>query len=153
VAEQGQQEFDPVPALSSSEQWVDVPDMGTFKVADFFSPFERLAELPGCRYLGTFGKIQSAWLAPLDEALWLNSGQPDDPGICVPRPLITSLVERFQIGDASDLAGADVLVFGILRTSQLGKKYLLLDDLNHITFVLLDDPQDFGASDATGRSW
>jgi hypothetical protein len=46
-----------------------------------------------------------------------------------------------------------VLIFGILQTSQLGKKYLLLDDLNHITFVLLDDPQDFGASDATGRSW
>lgn len=142
-----------IPALASSRQWVDVPDIGTFKVAEFFVPFESLAELPGCNYLGAFGKIHSALLAPLDGALWLNSGQPDDPSICVPRPLIPALAERFQIADASDLAGANVLVFGILRTSRNGKKFLVLDALNHITLVLPDDPHDFGASDAFGQSW
>lgn len=142
-----------IPALNSSRQWVDVPGIGTFKVADFFVRFERLAELSGCPYLGAFGKVHSALLAPLDGALWLNSGQVDDPSICIPQPLIAALAERFQMGDASDLTEADVLVFGILRTSRNGKKFLVLDDLNHITLVLPDDQQYFGASDAVGWSW
>ncbi|WP_158081211.1 hypothetical protein [Rhodoferax fermentans] len=139
--------------MNSSRQWVDVPNIGTFKVADFFVRFERLTELPGCPYLGAFGKVHSALLAPLDGALWLNAGQVDDPSICIPQPLIAALAERFQMGDASDLTEADVLVFGILRTSRNGKKFMVLDDLNHITLVLPDDQQDFGASDAVGWSW
>jgi hypothetical protein len=132
-----------LPTLNSSRQWVDVPDMGTFKLADFFVQLERLAESPGCPYLGAFGKIKYAMLVPQDGTLWLNSGQVDDPSICVPRPLIPAFAERFQIGDASDLAGADVLVFGTLRTSQNAKKFLVLDDLNHITVDFPSDQQAF----------
>ena len=65
--------------------------------------------------------------------LWLNSGGYTSPGICIPVQFVAELFQRFGISDNRQLAGACVLVFGTLQISQSGKKFVELEDLNHIS--------------------
>lgn len=120
-------------AFRSSVQIVEVSGIGIFRVADFFVPFESLATMPGGRLLGFFGQIAFAQYKPQDDTLWLNSGTLADPSICVPWEFVPSLFQRFEITEAQALTGANVLVIGLVRTSQYGKKYVLLEDLNQLT--------------------
>jgi hypothetical protein len=53
--------------------------------------------------------------------------------------LVAGLIDRFGIDDLADLEHAHVLVFGAVQTSQVGKKYVVLDDLNRITIYLARD--------------
>jgi len=113
-----------------------VVSFGTFRVADFFIPFHTITLAHDRKYVGIFGKIAYAQFESQAKTLWLNSGNPVNPSICVPWEHIPELFNRFQINDAIALAKANVLVFGAVRTSVLGKQYVILDDLRHITVDL-----------------
>ena len=127
------------PPFNTSQQLVDVAGIGTVKAVDFFVPFETVADWHGGRYLGCDGRIASAHWVPQSQTLWLNSGGYGDPSICVPVRLVAGLIDRFGIDDLADLEHAHVLVFGAVQTSQVGKKYVVLDDLNRITIDLTRD--------------
>lgn len=125
--------------FSTSQRLVDVAGIGTVKAVDFFVPFEAVADWHGGRYLGCYGRVASAHWVPHSQTLWLNSGGYGDPSICVPVALTQRLFDRFGIAHLADLEHADVLVLGTVLTSQVGKKYVVLDDLNQITIYLARD--------------
>ena len=68
------------------------------------------------------------------QTLWLNSGNLADPSICVSGKMIHGLAERFAIKGMNAFHGAQMLVFGNVQTSSHGKSYVLLENLDHITF-------------------
>jgi hypothetical protein len=125
--------------FSTSQQLVDVAGIGTVKAVDFFVPFEALEDWHGGRYLGCYGRVAFADWVTGSQTLWLNSGGYGDPSICVPVRLVPGLIDRFGIDDLADLEHAHVLAFGAVQTSQFGKKYVVLDDLNRITIDLARD--------------
>lgn len=122
--------------FSASLQIVDITGFGKFRVADFFIPFHSITLAHNRKYLGIFGKIAYAQFEPQANTLWLNSGNPANPSIGVPWEHIPELFNRFEIKDAIALAKANVLVFGAVRTSVQGKKYVILEELRHITVEL-----------------
>ena len=115
---------------------MDVTGFGKFRVADLFIPFHTITLAHDRKLLGIFGKIAYAQFEPQVKTLWLNSGNPSSPSIGVPWVHIPELFNRFQINDAIALAKANVLLFGAVRTSVLGKQYVILEDLRHITVDL-----------------
>ena len=116
----------------TAPQWVDVAGFGTFTVADFFVPFEAAAPMHNYQWHGFFGQLVSA---QFDEAktLWLNTGGYASPGICISEQFVAELFSRFGISDQRQLAGARVLVFGTMQISHLGKRFVVLEDLSHIS--------------------
>lgn len=116
----------------TSPPWVDVAGFGTFAVADFFVPFEAATPMHNYQWHGFFGQLISAhFVGP--NTLWLNSGGYASPGICIPVQFVAELFSRFGISNNRELAGARVLVFGTMQISQTGKRFVALEDLNHIT--------------------
>lgn len=119
----------------TSEQLIAV-DEGLFRVRDFFVPF---AETPGNgrgEYRGYWGFVSDAGKSGEQPAsLWLNSGGAQDLSIVVSGDLSDEFVERFPV-DLEALAGAYVLVFGRLRVSQFGKKYISVSDISRMAISL-----------------
>ncbi len=73
--------------------------------------------------------------AQIDKAktLWLNSGDHANLSICIPGHHVADLFHRFGISDQRGLAGARVLRFGTMQISQSGKRFVVLEDLSHIS--------------------
>lgn len=119
-------------AFRTSRQIVDVAGFGTFAVADFFISFDATTPMHSFKLNGFFGQLVSA---QFDHAntLWLNSGGHANLSICVPGQHVADLFNRFGISDKEQLTGTRVLVFGVMQISQTGKRYVVLEDLNHIT--------------------
>jgi len=116
----------------TSPQWVDVSGLGTFAVADFFVPFEAVTPMNYYQWHGFFGQLVSAHFVGTN-TLWLNSGGYASLGICIPVQFVDKLFSRFGIFDKRQLTGARVLVFGTMKISQLGKRFVELEDLCCIT--------------------
>jgi len=119
----------------TSRQIIEIVGVGEFSVADFFVHFSAVAPMHIGQYRGYWGMVADARFGQTG-ALWLNSGGRDDMSICVAEPLVDELHQRFRIAEEEDLAGAYTLVFGTLRSSQAGKKYVQAEDLGFITVRL-----------------
>ena len=113
-------------------QWVDVAGFGTFVVADFFVPFEAAAPANNYQSHGFYGQLVSAYFVE-PNTLWLNTGGYASPGICIPVEFVDELFSRFGVSDQRQLAGARVLVFGTMQISLSGKRFVVLEDLSHIS--------------------
>lgn len=118
--------------FSQSQQLVEIGGIGAFRANEFFASFDAvtLAHLNGLH--GFYGQIVSAYFWPNMGTLWLNSGGRGDFSIGVPWELIPGFFRRFKINETRELNGATVLLFGVLQISQHWKKYVMLDDLDHI---------------------
>jgi hypothetical protein len=114
---------------------VDVAGFGKFAVADFFVSFKAAAPMHDYKLHGFFGQVA---YAQFDQAntLWLNAGGRSNLSICIPHQHVAELYSRFGISDQEAFAGASVLVLGTLQISPPGKRYVVLEDLSHITVHL-----------------
>lgn len=116
-----------------SDQLIALPE-GEFRVRDFFVDFSEIGEDLEDEYRGYWGMISDAGLSRENPpSLWLNSGGRDDVSIVVGDALSNAFLERFPFDELDDLAGAYVLIFGHLRFSQNGKKYIALSNIEKIT--------------------
>ncbi len=116
------------PQFQNSPKVVDIPSLGSVRACDFFVQFSDLDVRHMNVIMGVFGKIASVQYVERDKAVWLNSGYPDDPSVCVPVGMAASLLERFEFNDIALFAHTTVLVFGPVRISPRGKRYVLLQN-------------------------
>jgi len=116
----------------TSRQLLEIVGVGEFTIADLFVQFGSVTPAYNSHYRGYWGMVVSARFDQ-EGSLWLNSGGRDDISVCVPDQLVNELGERFRISDEEELAGTYALVLGSLRTSQGGKKYVLVEDIGFIT--------------------
>ena len=119
------------PEFRTSPQIVDMDGIGSVRACDFFVPIKSLSAQHERFFKGVFGKVMSAQYIPQDKAVWLNSGSCFEPSICIPVELAALLLDRFEINNVGYFANANVLVFGTVRISQHGKKYLVLENPYH----------------------
>lgn len=116
-----------------SEQLISV-ESGLFKVRDFFVPFARAEFDELERMRGYWGLISdAAQSGDQPPSLWLNTGGRQDLSVVVDSALTDDFTQRFPIHELEDLAGAYVLVFGCVRVSKNGKKYIAVHDISRIT--------------------
>lgn len=119
-----------------SEQVMALPE-GEFRVRDFFIEFSEITDDHEDEYRGYWGFISDAALSrDTPPNLWLNSGGRDDVSIVVNSGLLAEFSERFFVDELENLAGSYALVFGRLRISQYGKKYLVLNDIAKISISI-----------------
>lgn len=119
-----------------SEQLIAV-DAGLFRVRDFFVSFADTPANGRGEYRGYWGFVSDAGTSGEQPAsLWLNSGGAQDLSIVVGGDLSGPFLQRFQVNRLEALAGAYVLVFGRLRVSQFGKKYIALSDISRMAVSL-----------------
>lgn len=124
------------PDFRVSEQLIALPE-GEFRVRDFFVEFSEINNSHENEYRGYWGFISDAAMSrdnPPD--LWLNSGGRDDVSIVCNSGTIGELQNRFPFEELDDLAGSYALIFGRLRFSQYGKKYLAINEIEKISISL-----------------
>ncbi|SDZ64554.1 hypothetical protein [Pseudomonas sp. NFIX28] len=116
-----------------SNQLIALPE-GQFRVRDFFVEFPDIEDTNIGEYRGYWGMIADAALSRFDPpSLWLNSGGRDDVSIVVGDEQSNEFLERFPFEDIEEFAGAYALIFGELRESQNGKKYLAATQIAKLT--------------------
>lgn len=115
-----------VPSFCLSQQIVEIEGMCHAKACDLFVPSVGIDERHERKFLGVFGKISSVQYLPAIGAVWLNFGGPEDLSICIPPELAPGLFHRLGIDRICVFAKANVLIFGIVRNSQAGKKYIVM---------------------------
>lgn len=120
------------PEFGASQIIIDMDGIGAVRACDFFVPFKGITAQHERLFIGVFGNIASAQYFPQDNAVWLNSGSCHEPSICVPLALAALLMDRFEVNDVGYFAGANVLLLGTVRISQFGKKYILLENPQHL---------------------
>lgn len=118
--------------FSQSQQLVEIGGIGVFRANEFFTSFDAVTLAHRNSLHGYYGQIVSAHFWPNMGTLWLNSGGPSDFSIGVPWELIPGFFRRFKINETRELDDATLLVFGVLQISQHWKKFVMLDDLDHI---------------------
>ncbi|MEB0137650.1 MULTISPECIES: hypothetical protein [unclassified Undibacterium] len=119
----------------TSQQILEISGVGEFSVADFFVPFASIMSEHDGKYRGYWGMISDARMGQ-NGSLWLNSGGKGDVSLVIGEALVNQAYERFNLGDEEDIAGAYALVFGTLRMSQNGKKYVEVENLGFFTLRL-----------------
>lgn len=119
-------------AFRESLQVVEV-NGGEYVIRDFFIEFKRVTASHANEYHGFWGMISDAKYTK-DGTLWINSGGRFSVSICVSPGLIGSLFERYHINDVEDFAGSYCLVFSEMSISINNKKYIPLENINHIAF-------------------
>ena len=119
-------------AFRESLQIVEV-NGGEYVIRDFFVEFNRVTTSHANTYHGFWGMISDAKYTK-DGTLWINSGGKLSVSICVSSWLIPGLFERYNIEDVEDFAGSYCLAFSEMSISARNKKYIPLDNINHIAF-------------------
>lgn len=122
------------PAFRESEQLIAMPE-GEFRVRDFFVNFGSIVDELADEYRGYWGMLSDARFGR-DNELWLNTGGRDDISLVVDEEDVEEFETRFKVASTEDLAGAYILVFGRLRNSARGKKYIAISDIGHCTVSL-----------------
>ena len=117
-----------VPQFSVSQQIVEIEGMCTAKACDLFVPAHAITEHHERVFMGVYGKIFSVQYLPEAGTVWLNFGGPDDLSICIPAELAPGLFRRLRISRICAFAKADVLIFGFVRNSHAGKKFILIEN-------------------------
>lgn len=117
----------------NSQQLIAIPQ-GEYRVCDFFVPFSEINEESEGEFRGYWGLITDAGLSSEEpRSLWLNSGGRDDVSMVVNHELSHDFMERFPYNDLEDFAGAYALIFGEIRISRYGKKFIRATNISQIT--------------------
>lgn len=124
-----------VPAFSHSTQILEIDGRPDIAVRDFFVPISRITEGYKALFRGFWGMLSDARFSP-DGTLWLNSGGRDDVSFCLDAGHVPEVFRRSHIVDEEDLAGANVLIFGSLRTSLNGKQYCAIANPGYLAIRL-----------------
>lgn len=118
-----------------STQVIEIAEQGEFAVTDFFVNFAEVTGEHLDSYHGFWGMIPDARIDG-NGTLWFNSGRREDMSVLLDRAFIETIYQRFRIEDVEDIAGAYILVLGVLREAANGKKYVLITDPAHFTLRL-----------------
>ncbi len=86
--------------------------------------------------MGVFGTISSVEYMPHQGTVWLNFRGPEKLTICIPPDLAPGLFHRLGVDRICALAQANVLIFGFLRISQSGEKFILMESQEEIAVDL-----------------
>lgn len=119
-----------------SDQILRLPE-GQFRVRDFFVEFGSAQHQRTEEYRGLWGMLSDARYGQ-DGSVWLNSGGRENVSVVVDHSIVENFKRRFCVDELEELAGAYILVFGTLKRSGNGKRYLACYDMRHIT-ASLDD--------------
>lgn len=120
--------------LRASTQKVEVENGALTTASHFFVSFDKV-EFDRCEELhGYWGMLTDARLSS-EGALWLNSGSRGDVSCVIQAEMVDKFFERYNLEDEEDLAGAYVIVIGVLKVSSGGKKYIRLSDVDYIDLV------------------
>lgn len=122
------------PHFRNSEQAIEINGEAGGTIRSFFSEFSTLQHHQFDQMGGYWGMISDA--AEGDDTTWLNSGGRGDISIGIAGNVRQAFMQRFGVDELEDLAGAYVLVIGKPRTSQYGKKFLIVDDIGLVTASL-----------------
>ena len=120
----------------AAAQQIEIPGMGNFTAANFFVNFNASRTVQEGAWHGFWGMVSSAKLDEQTGTLWLNTGGWEDPSVCIDREFVSAICSRFGIDDAEDLAGANILIMGMLRTAGNYKRCIKLADSSFITIDL-----------------
>lgn len=125
------------PAFAQSTQRIAVGD-DHLRVCDLFARFDTTTLAMGGEYHGFWGLVSDANHGGNEPpSLWLNSGGRQDLSIVIDAEQQGDFCQRWPFFDFEALAGACVLVFGTLRVSSLGKKYVAVNDIDALSINLL----------------
>lgn len=120
--------------IPSSLKEVVIDYLGGFKASDFFVNFDAIKPTHEAHWHGFWGLVVSAVYDARTGTLWMNTGCCwNEPSICISHVFVGDLCLRFDLGDAEDLVGANVLIVGMLKTAKNSKKCIKLAHLNLIT--------------------
>ena len=114
--------------FSSSHQIVEIEGMCRSKACDLFVPAAAVNERHERMFMGVFGKISSVHYLPDMGTIWLNFYGANELSICLPPELTPGLFHRLGIDRICAFAQANVLIFGFVRISQAGKRYMVMDN-------------------------
>jgi hypothetical protein len=100
-------------------------------ISDFFVNFKDVDSVSDEEVHGYWGVLSDARLGS-DGSLWLNSGSVGDVSCVVPADMVDVFYKRYELEDEEDIAGAYVIVIGIKKVSQAGKKYVVALDVDYL---------------------
>ncbi|GFE56814.1 hypothetical protein [Geobacter sp. AOG1] len=118
-----------------STQIIEIAGEGEFTVGDFFVNFSEVTGNHINCFRGYWGMIPDTQLDH-NGTLWFNSGGREDISVLLDRNHIGAVYRRFHIDHEEEIAGAYLLVMGVLKLSASGKKYVEIVDPAHFTLRL-----------------
>lgn len=118
----------------NSEQIIELEGQLPLKAKHFFVNFNDITEKHEGKLRGYWGMLTDAKLA--SGTVWLNTGGRRQPSIPLNKEVYDEAVERFNIKDLEDLAGAMVLVIGTYGISAYDKRYIRVSGIEFITMKL-----------------
>lgn len=117
------------PAFGNSDQIIETDGHNGIAARDFFIPMRSADQ----RYLGQFGGywglISDVRFSDDRRTLWFNGGGQSNFSFCLDSEFVGDLNQRYRVADEEDLAGAYILVIGVLRISHEGKLYCVIEDV------------------------
>lgn len=117
----------------NSDQLISMAE-GEYRVSDLFVSFGDIEERHLNSFRGYWGMItDAAFSRTTPVSLWLNSGAADDVSIVVDPSIHEEFVKRFQVKEVEEFSGSYVLVFGTLKVSARGKKFVSNKEVSRIT--------------------
>ena len=118
-----------------STQAIEIAEQGRFAITDFFVNFAEVTGEHIDSYHGFWGLVPDARIDGKG-TLWFNSGGREDMSILLDQLFIDTAYLRFHIEDVEDIAGAYILVLGVLKVASNGKKFVQITDPDHFTLRL-----------------
>jgi hypothetical protein len=122
------------PAFGQSDVILEIPECGEIAARDFFVPILDVTVQYAGQFRGYWGLVSDARY--FDKQLWLNGGGRDHVSFCIQHHHIEEILQKYRIDDEEDFAGAYILVIGMLRISQNGKRYCVVADPRCVAFKL-----------------
>ena len=120
--------------LRVSAREIEAKNFGLTTPGSFFLNFDKVELDQNKKPHGYWGMLTDARLSS-EGALWLNSGRHADISCVIRSEIVDEFFERYNLEDEEDLAGGYVLVVGTLQVSKSGKKYIQLNDIDHIDLI------------------
>lgn len=118
------------PEFSNSEQIIEVHGNEGIVARDFFVPLLSVTPQHLNQFRGFWGLLSDVRLSQDKSTIWFNSGGLDTISFCLSSKYMDDFNKRYRIHDAEDLAGAYILVFGMLHISPQRKLHCVIEDKN-----------------------
>lgn len=112
-----------------STQIIEVDGHGEQTVRNFFCNFSDINDTHRDQFKGYWGMVTDVSFDAI--GMWLNSGGRTNVSVLYPSTSDMNAVrQRYRFENHEELAGSYYLIFGNLKISARGKKYILLEDLD-----------------------
>ncbi len=121
------------PEFARSDRTIEVPNLGTISVRDFFVPFDQVNENYIGLIRGYWGRIPAANRSAFNSQLWLNLCEDDPLSIPLRFDIEADLRRRYGLNRVEDIVDRYALVIGTLKRSGRGRFYIPVDQANEIS--------------------